>query len=103
MLDVRGISNLTDYCVIATGTSAPHLKALTTEVQHSMKQQGMPARRSGLPESGWVVVDCLDAVIHIFAPEARTYYAIETLWKGATQVPLASLPAARSPHPTPAS
>jgi len=102
VLDVRGISNLTDYCVIATGTSAPHLKALTTEVQHSMKQHGLTARRSGLPESGWVVVDCLDAVIHIFAPEARAYYAIESLWKGAPEVPLASLPTESPLHPTPA-
>ena len=102
VLDVRGISNLTDYCVIASGTSAPHLKALTTEVQHSMKQHGVPARRSGLPESGWVVVDCLDAVIHIFAPEARAYYAIENLWKGAMAIPLAFPPPAQPLHPTPA-
>ena len=71
VLDMRGVSGLTDYCVIASGTSAPHLKALTNEVQHNMKQRGVMARRSGLPESGWVVVDCLDAVIHICAPEAR--------------------------------
>ena len=83
VLDVREISNLTDYCVIATGTSAPHLKALMSEVQHRVKQLGLTARRSGLPESGWVVVDCFDAVVHIFAPEAREYYAIEKLWKGA--------------------
>lgn len=102
VLDVRGISNLTDYCVIATGTSAPHLKALTTEVQHSMKSRGLTARRSGLPESGWVVVDCLDAVIHIFAPEARGYYAIENLWKGAIEIPLSSPPAALPLRPTPA-
>ena len=88
MLDVREISNLTDYCVIATGTSAPHLKALMSEVQHRVKQLGLTARRSGLPESGWVVVDCFDAVVHIFAPEAREYYAIEKLWKGAPEVAL---------------
>ena len=94
ILDVREVSNLTDYCVVASGTSAPHLKALTTEVQHTMKQHGVPARRSGLPESGWVVVDCLHAVIHIFAPEARGYYAIEDLWKGAKEVPRAPQPKA---------
>lgn len=88
MLDVRELSGITDYCVVASGTSAPHLKALVSEVQHRMKQQGVPARSSGLPESGWVVVDCLDAVIHIFAPEARLYYQIESLWKGAPEVPL---------------
>ena len=102
VLDMRAISNLTDYCVIASGMSAPHLKALTTEVQHCMKQHGMPARRSGLPESGWVVVDCLDAVIHIFAPEARAYYAIESLWKGATPVPLPLPAGGVPPRPAPA-
>ncbi len=91
VLDVRGISTLTDYCVVATGTSAPHLKALTTEVQHHMKERGLVARRSGLPESGWVVVDCLDAVVHIFTPEARAYYAIESLWKGAPVVAVEGL------------
>ena len=93
MLDVRGISNITDYYVIASGTSAPHLKALVTEVTHRLKRLGMPARRSGLPESGWVVVDGLDAVIHIFAPEARAYYAIESLWKEAKVVPSSPEPA----------
>jgi len=88
VLDVRGVSTITDYCVIASGTSAPHLKALMTEVLQHVKQQGVAARSSGLPESGWVVVDCLDAVIHIFAPEARAYYAIENLWKEAKPVPL---------------
>lgn len=86
VLDVRGTSTITDYCVVASGTSAPHLKALLSEVLHRMKAQGAPARSSGLPESGWVVVDCLDAVIHIFAPEARAYYQIENLWKDASEV-----------------
>ena len=99
MLDVRGVSGITDYCVIATGTSSPHLKALLSEVQHQVKQLGMPTRRSGIPESGWVVLDCLDAVIHIFAPEARAYYALEALWQGAQEVPL---PPAEAPPPYPA-
>jgi ribosome-associated protein len=92
VLDVRGISTITDYYVIASGTSSPHLKALVTEVQHRLKGLGVPARRSGLPESGWVVVDGLDAVIHIFAPEARAYYAIESLWKAAPEVPASPEP-----------
>jgi ribosome-associated protein len=95
VLDVRGISDLTDYQVVASGTSSPHLKALVTEVVHRLKQRGAPVRRSGLPESGWVVVDGLDAVIHIFAPEARAYYGIESLWAGAKAVP-------PSPPPAPA-
>ena len=102
IFDVRGISFITDYVVVASGTSAPHLKALVAEVQHQVKQLGVPARRSGLPESGWVVVDCFGAVIHVFAPEARAYYAIENLWKTAPAVPLPSPASAPAPRPVPA-
>jgi ribosome-associated protein len=89
VLDVRGISTITEFCVIASGTSSPHLKALLSEVQRCMKERGvMSYRKSGLPESGWVVLDFVHAVIHIFSPEARTYYAIERLWQEAPALPL---------------
>jgi len=89
VLDVRGISTITDFCVIASGTSSPHLKALLAEVQRCMKERGvMSYRKSGLPESGCVVLDFVYAVIHIFSPEARAYYAIERLWQEAPEIPL---------------
>lgn len=73
--------------VIATGSSAPHLKALFSEVQHFLKQQGSPCyRRSGAPECGWMVVDFVDVVVHVFSPTARDYYAIEDLWPNAPEV-----------------
>jgi ribosome-associated protein len=93
VLDVRGISTITDFCVVASGTSSPHLKALLAEVQRCMKERGvMSYRKSGLPESGWVVLDFVYAVIHIFSPEARAYYAIERLWQEAPALPLAPGP-----------
>jgi len=89
VLDVRGISTITEYCVIASGTSAPHLKALLSEVQRDMKERGVLSyRKSGLPESGWVVLDFVHVVIHIFSSEARAYYAIERLWQEAPALPL---------------
>ena len=85
--DVRGISSITEFYVVATGTSGPHLKALLSEVQRHMKDLGVASYRfSGTPDSGWVVLDFVHAVVHVFAPEARAYYAIETLWKDAKQV-----------------
>lgn len=82
--DVRGLSSITEFYVVATGTSGPHLKALISEVQRHMKDRGVASyRASGTPDSGWVVLDFVHAVVHIFAPEARVYYAIETLWKDA--------------------
>ena len=79
--DVRGKSSLTDFFVVATGAAAPHLKALVAETQAAMKTAGvMSHRTSGDPESGWIVVDYIDVVVHVFSPEARAYYALEKLW-----------------------
>ena len=79
--DVRGKSSLADFFVVATGTAAPHLKALVAETQAAMKSAGVASyRTSGDPESGWIVVDYVDVVVHVFSPEARAYYALEKLW-----------------------
>ena len=79
--DVRGKSSLADYFVVATGAAAPHLKALIAESQAVMKRNGVASfRTSGDPESGWIVVDYIDSVVHVFSPEARAYYALEKLW-----------------------
>ena len=79
--DVRGKSSLTDFFVVATGTAAPHLKALIAETQAAMKDAAIQSHRtSGDPESGWIVVDYIDVVVHVFSPEARAYYALEKLW-----------------------
>ncbi len=79
--DVRGQNSLTDWFVVATGAAAPHLKALVAETQAAMKKAGVSSyRTSGDPESGWIVVDYIDIVVHVFSPEARAYYALEKLW-----------------------
>jgi len=93
LLDVREISAVTDYYLIVTGTSAPHLKAMYDEVQHELKQLGMYAyRKSGVPGGGWMALDYVDVIIHVFAGEARRYYAIESLWSEARQVETPSPP-----------
>lgn len=79
--DVRGKSPLTDFFVVATGAAAPHLKALAAAVQGAMKESSVASHRtSGDPESGWIVVDYIDVVVHVFSSEARQYYALEKLW-----------------------
>lgn len=85
--DVRGVSGLCDAFVVATGTAAPHLKGLVAGVQQAMRTAGESSFRvSGDPESGWIVVDYVDVVVHVFSPEARAYYALERLWDGAKSV-----------------
>ena len=81
---MRKTSGVTDYYMVASGSSAPHLNAMADEIQYVLKKEGVLAhRRSGDPESGWIVVDYFDVVIHIFATQTRQYYAIEELWAGA--------------------
>lgn len=71
--DVRGKSGFTDFFVVATGAAAPHLKALVRELPKAH-------RISGDPDSGWIVADYIDVVVHVFSAEARAYYALEKLW-----------------------
>ena len=79
--DARGKHALADFFVVATGAAAPHLKALVAAAQKEMKAAGVNSvRTSGDPESGWIVVDYVDVVLHVFSAEARAYYALERLW-----------------------
>jgi ribosome-associated protein len=87
ILDVRGTSPVTDYYVIASGTSAPQLKAMMNEVQHELKAAGVTCyRRSGVPDDGWVVLDFYDVVMHILLTDLREYYALEELWADAPRL-----------------
>lgn len=75
--DMRSKSSLADFYIVATGTAAPHLKALVRQLPKKAY------RVSGDPESGWIVADYVDIVVHVFSPEARAYYALEKLWVSA--------------------
>ena len=82
--DVRGVSGLADAFVVATGLAAPHLKALVSGPEKTLAGAGVKAyRASGSPDSGWIALDFVDVVVHVFSPEARAYYALEKLWQGA--------------------
>ena len=80
--DVRGRSSITDTAVVASVTSAPHLRALSVAVQRAVREAcGEGARISGDAESAWIVLDYFDAMVHLFLPDARAYYDIEALWR----------------------
>ena len=80
--DVRGRSSITDTAVVASATSAPHLRALSVAVQRAVREAcGEGTRISGDAESAWIVLDYFDAMVHLFLPDARAYYDIEALWR----------------------
>ena len=81
ILDVRGLSPITDCVVLASGTSAPHLRAIVGEVERELKQAHVHAyRRSGQPDDGWIALDYVDMVMHVLLTDMREYYAFEELW-----------------------
>jgi len=88
-LDVRNVSNMTDYFLIAEGTVNRHVKALSRSVAHAMEEQGSFVLRSeGRQEGDWIVIDFGDIVVHLFTPEMREKYAIEEVWQKADIVDL---------------
>lgn len=106
VLDVREQSSITNYLVLATGTSDPHLRALRVELEKTLDAAGvrilgMDAAR----ESGWLVIDAFDVMVHLFLAEPRRNYALENLWKDAAEVDVAALlkpPAVAKPKAKPA-
>lgn len=92
LIDVRELSSVTDYFLIVSGSSPPHIKALFQAVQRDLKDQKIRCyRKSGDPDGGWLVLDYIDVVIHIFQEKIRAYYAIEELWNQAPKVALPDL------------
>ncbi len=84
--DVRNKSTVTDFFMIASAGSSPQLKAVSESVTVGLKKQGHTTyRKGGEPDSGWIVLDYFDLVIHLFLQETREYYAIEELWEETDQ------------------
>lgn len=82
VLDVRERSTVTDWIVVASGMSKPHIKALYEDVLVRLKHEGMPSyRHNGEVDGGWVVLDYVHVVVHLFTAEVREFYQIEDLWK----------------------
>ncbi len=89
ILDLRGLSTITDYFVILTGTSMPHLKAIRREISQKLAEEhdGVKAHSSdGSAESQWTVMDFGDVIVHIFHKEKRPFYALEDLWSDAPRI-----------------
>lgn len=93
ILDVRSLTDVTDYMILATGESHRHLKAMATAADELLKRLGRtPIGREGDERSGWMVVDAGDAVIHVFSRALRKFYDLDGLWADA---PLVEVPEAK--------
>ena len=99
VLDVRGVSPVTDFFVLATGTSARQMRSVTDEAAEYGEEHNFKAiAQSGMEGETWMLVDFVDVVMHVFNGEARAFYDLDSLWGDAPRVGWEQAP---STQPTP--
>jgi ribosome-associated protein len=88
ILDVRKLSSVTDYFVIASGTSEPHLRAIVDEITDQLREEHLvrPKAVDGTLKAAWVVLDFFDVIVHVMRGDLRERYDLEALWGDAPRV-----------------
>lgn len=89
VLDLQGLTIVTDYFVLLTGTSRPHVLGIADNIREELAKQGIyPEQREVDQSASWLLLDYGGVVVHIFQPETRLFYGLERLWNDAKPVPL---------------
>ena len=89
VMDLRGISNATDFFLVVSGTSDMHVRSIAEHVIEELKKEGhRPSHVEGLRTGRWVLIDYIDFVVHVFHPAARELYQLERLWGDAPSLAL---------------
>ena len=87
MLDLRGLTTIADYFVVCTAESERQIRAVTAALDEELVKSGARNPKiEGSAETGWVLLDFSDVIIHVFSPEQREFYRLERLWKQAQPV-----------------
>ena len=87
LLDARGVCSFADYFVICSGESSKQIKAIRDEIGQALKKAGVsPYHCEGTLDSGWLLIDLSDVIVHIFAPLEREHYQLDQLWAQAVPV-----------------
>lgn len=87
ILEVKGLTSITDYFVICSGTSSRHLNTIADEIVNKLKKKGIkPFHFEADNEYNWAVVDLFDVIVHIFSEEKRDQYRLEHLWGDAKRI-----------------
>ena len=88
ILDMRGVSNLTDFMVVCSGSSMPQLRAILRDVAGKVEEEHgvKPVHSEGKADTRWVVLDFIDVMVHVMHQELRDFYGLEDLWKDAKEV-----------------
>lgn len=87
LLDIREVSDFSDYFIILTADSSRQLDHLAEEIEHALERAGgIRHHREGTPQTGWMLLDFGDVIIHLFGPEEREFYNLEGVWSDAGEV-----------------
>ena len=87
LLDTHEVSGFSDYFVMCTGETDRQIEAIQEEIEHKLKRENvLPHHCEGTIDSGWLLLDYGDVIVHIFAPPEREYYQLDKLWSQASTV-----------------
>ena len=90
-IETKELTVMSDYFIIASGTSNTHVRALAAEVDDEMKKLGVEVDHIEGRATGWILLDYNDVLVHVFQPESRQYYNIERLWNDAARIDLSDV------------
>ena len=90
-IETKELTVMSDYFIIASGTSNTHVRALADEVDDEMKKLGVEVDHIEGSATGWILLDYNDVLVHVFQPESRQYYNIERLWNDAARIDLSDV------------
>jgi ribosome-associated protein len=87
ILDISKITSFASYFLLCTGDSSRQMQAIADEVEKRLKESGIrPSHVEGYQNSEWILLDCMDLVVHIFSKNARAFYDLERLWRDALKM-----------------
>lgn len=87
ILDLRGVTDMTDFFVITSGSSDTHVRAIAEHIQQGLKEGGVTTNMTeGLTQGRWSILDYSDCVVHVFHPTLRQFYQLERLWSDAKRI-----------------
>jgi len=87
ILDLRGLSSVTDFFVICSGNSSTHAEAIAQIIEEKLHEQNVKLwHREGRTKASWILLDYIDAIIHVFTKDAREFYSLERLWGDAPRI-----------------
>lgn len=92
IVEIKDVSILADYMVIATGTSSTHVKALADEVEYKLDNDGISVSHiEGYRSNSWILLDYVDVIVHVFSDEAREFYDLERLWQDGKHIDMTGI------------